>query len=138
MFDAKEAQMLENSMKAFTATLLLSTCIGSGSYAQQLTTKSGVFTEPQAAAGKIAYDAGCRTCHDMRFYRDIWSSWQDKPLLDFWYFIVAEMPSDNPGSLFDAEYTDIVAYILSERGFPSGDTALDPKNGMDKINIVSP
>ena len=112
--------------------------IGSASYAQQRTVKDGVFTDTQAAAGKAAYDANCGTCHDMKFYGDIWDYWQNKPLLDFWFTIVAEMPSENPGSLLDSEYTDIVAYILSERGYPSGDAALDRRNGMDNITIVSP
>jgi hypothetical protein len=36
------------------------------------------------------------------------------------------------------EYTDVVAYILSENGFPVGDTALDPDTNMADINIVAP
>ena len=122
----------------FTLTLLIPTLIGPASYAQQNTVTDGVFTEAQATRGKAVYDANCGICHDMDFYGDIWDYWEDKPLLDFWFTIVAEMPSENPGSLSDAEYTDIVAYILSDRGYPSGDTALDRNNGMDSIRIVSP
>ena len=36
------------------------------------------------------------------------------------------------------EYTDVIAYILSENGFPTGDTELDPDNGMEQINILTP
>jgi len=47
------------------------------------------------------------------------------------------MPADNPGSLMLEEYTDVIAYILSENGFPAGEVMLDPDNGMENINIVT-
>ena len=104
---------------------------------QQKTINDGVFTQAQVVSGQRVYEASCKTCHDIRFYRDTLRSWQDTPLLDFWYSIIGAMPADNPGSLMDSEYTEVVAYILSEIGFPSGSTALDPNNGMAQINIVS-
>ena len=105
---------------------------------QQKTINDGVFTEAQVTAGQKVYDASCRACHRMRFYRDVLRKWNDRPLVDFFYSILGDMPGDNPGSLFDEEYTEVIAYILSENGFPSGDTALDANNGMEQINIVSP
>ena len=48
------------------------------------------------------------------------------------------MPADNPGSLMLEEYTDVIAYILSENGFPTGDNELDPDNGMEQISILPP
>ena len=130
------SKMMRRLKNIIAATLLIPIAIGSASYAQQRTVQDGVFTDEQVVRGKAAYDANCGTCHDMEFYEDIWDYWQDKPLLDFWFTLVAEMPSENPGSLSDSEYTDIVAYILSERGYPSGDTALDRNNGIDSISIV--
>lgn len=105
---------------------------------QQLTVADGVFTELQVSAGQQVYDVSCKTCHDMRFYRDALRSWNGRPLIEFWYSILGEMPADNPGSLFEDEYTDVIAYILSENGFPAGGMTLDHNNGMDRINIVSP
>ena len=107
-------------------------------FAQQRTTSEGVYTEAQAEVGESVYDDSCRTCHDMQFYESIWDFWVDKPLLDFWFAIVAEMPTDNPGVLTDGEYTDIVAYILSEMGFPAGNAPLDRYNGLDTISISAP
>ncbi|HAJ75955.1 MAG TPA: hypothetical protein DCM64_05825 [Gammaproteobacteria bacterium] len=130
--------MFKNSKSVFAVALILLIWFVSTSYAQTKTIKDGVFTEAQVEAGQNAYEANCNVCHNIKFYRDIWKGWIDKPLLNFWYTIVAEMPADNPGSLLDAEYTYIVANILSEMGFPSGDTVLDPNNGMGQINIVSP
>jgi|TARA_B100002003_G_C14104409_1_gene531206 mono/diheme cytochrome c family protein len=131
-------QVLKNSKSVFALALILPIWFVSTSYAQTKTIKDGVYTEAQLAAGQNAYEANCNACHDIKFYRDIWKGWIDKPLLNFWYIIVAEMPADNPGSLLDTEYTNIVANILSEMGFPSGESVLDPNDGMDEINIVAP
>jgi hypothetical protein len=74
----------------------------------------------------------------MRFYRDTLKSWNNQPLIYLWETIMGTMPADNPGSLLLEEYTDVIAYILSENGFPAGDMKLDPDNGMDVIHILSP
>ena len=106
--------------------------------AQDKTVEDGVFTQAQVDAGKVVYDSTCKNCHNMRFYRDTLRSWSNQPLLYLWENILGTMPADNPGSLMMHEYTDVIAYILSENGFPAGDTPLDPDAGMDKINILSP
>jgi hypothetical protein len=129
--------MLRNLKNVVVVSLLAFYWLGSPSYAQQKTIQDGVFTEAQISTGKIAYDTGCLVCHNTKFFTDIWSGWQDRTLMNFWNFIVAEMPSDNPGSLLDQEYTDAIAYILWDLGFPSGETALDPLSGMDEIIIVA-
>tara|TARA_B100001778_G_C18396656_1_gene542293 strand:- start:213 stop:605 length:393 start_codon:yes stop_codon:yes gene_type:complete len=106
--------------------------------AQDVTVKDGVFTEAQVSSGQVVYDAQCKTCHNMRFYRDTLRSWNNQPLLYLWESIMGTMPADNPGSLMFEEYTDVIAYILSENGFPAGETKLDPDNGMDNISIIAP
>ena len=106
--------------------------------AQDKTVEDGVFTQAQVDAGKAVYDSSCKNCHNMRFYRDTLRSWSNQPLLYLWENILGTMPADNPGSLMLEEYTDVIAYILHENGFPTGDTALDPDNGMDAINILAP
>ena len=121
------------------ATFLLIFLIsGQGVSAQDRTVKDGVFTAAQVNAGEMVYDASCKTCHNMRFYRDTLKSWNNQPLIYLWETIMGTMPADNPGSLLLEEYTDVIAYILSENGFPAGDIKLDPDNGMDMIHILSP
>jgi alcohol dehydrogenase (cytochrome c) len=122
------------SILLFVTTILFSYA----AVAVEKTVKDGVFTEDQVSSGKIVYDAQCKTCHNMRFYRDTLRSWNNQPLLYLWESIMGTMPADNPGSLMFEEYTDVIAYILSENGFPSGDLKLDPDNGMDDIAIVAP
>jgi len=106
--------------------------------AQDKTVNDGVFTAAQAETGKSVYDSSCKTCHDMRFYRDILKSYNNQPVLWLWESILGTMPADNPGSLMLEEYTDVIAYILSENGFPAGEAKLDPDNGMDAIKVLSP
>lgn len=129
--------MLQISTKrSVIAVFLLGVSFSSASIAQDKDTSEGVFTQAQAVIGEQTYETNCAACHDVKFYRDIWPYWQGKALIDFYYRIVAEMPSDNPGSLLDQEYTDITAYILSELGYPAGNVVLDTGNGMAGIDIA--
>ena len=123
---------------AVSGGLLIGLLISQAGIAQEKTVKDGVFTEDQVTSGQIVYDSQCKTCHNMQFYRDTLRSWNNQPLLYLWESIMGTMPADNPGSLMFEEYTDVIAYILSENGFPTGDTELDPDNGMEQINILTP
>ena len=123
---------------AISGGLLIGLLISQAGIAQEKTVKDGVFTEAQVTSGQIVYDSQCKTCHNMQFYRDTLRSWNNQPLLYLWESIMGTMPADNPGSLMIEEYTDVIAYILSENGFPTGDTELDPDNGMEQINILTP
>jgi alcohol dehydrogenase (cytochrome c) len=127
---------MKNSVKivlAFTALALSQLGM-----AQDRTVKDGVFTAAQVETGKLVYDNSCKNCHDMRFYRDILKSYNNQPVLWLWEAMLGTMPADNPGSLMLDEYTDVIAYILSENGFPAGEDKLDPDNGMDVIKVLSP
>ena len=127
------------SIKSMRYIVILTTvAFGFNGLAQEKTVNDGVFTEAQVSAGQAVYDAQCKTCHNMRFYRDTLRSWNNQPLLYLWESIMGTMPADNPGSLMFEEYTDVIAFILSENGFPAGESELDPDNGMDTIAIVAP
>lgn len=128
--------MMKTSIKIVMA--LVGLAAGQLAVAQDMTVKDGVFTAAQVETGQVVYDSSCKTCHDMRFYRDILKSYNNQPVLWLWESILGTMPADNPGSLMLDEYTDVIAYILSENGFPAGDTKLDPDNGMDKIKVLTP
>jgi hypothetical protein len=129
-------------MKLKFKTLICAAALGLGisghSFAQDKTISDGVFTQAQADAGKLVYDSSCKNCHNMRFYRDLLKSWNNQPLIYLWENIMGTMPADNPGSLMLEEYTDVIAYILSENDFPAGEHILDPDNGMEDISILAP
>ena len=104
--------------------------------------RDGVFTEAQAARGRLAYSGGCGFCHgrrlngapddpDMRstpplararFVRE----WEGRSLATLFEYTRLTMPEDNPGSLTDEEFVDVIAYMLSVSGMPAGDDELQP------------
>jgi len=102
----------------------------------------GVFTQPQANRGQAVYPGACGMCHgrrlngapddpDMRstpplaratFLRE----WEGTSLATLFEYTRATMPENNPGSLTDEEYVDVIAYMLSVGGLPAGDDELRP------------
>ena len=96
----------------------------------------GVFTAAQAARGRLAYSGACGFCHgrrlngapddpDMRstpplararFLRE----WEGRSLATLFEYTRVTMPEDNPTSLTEAEYVDVIAYMLSASGMPAG------------------
>ena len=113
---------------------------GSADAADMASVWDGVFTEAQAARGRAAYTGACALCHgrrlngapddpDMRstpplararFLRE----WEGRSLAALLAYTRLTMPEDNPGSLTDAEYVDVIAYMLSAGRIPAGDGEL--------------
>jgi mono/diheme cytochrome c family protein len=103
----------------------LSAAVMSGQ-APTRTTNSGVYTAAQAERGKEVFEAKCTACHDTaRFTGDVFLDvWDGKPLKDVWDIASGTMPEDNPGSLPQQDYADVLAYFLHLNAFPTGDTEL--------------
>lgn len=114
----------------FVSTTVLALVVGATSLAGQAakTTNSGVYTAAQAERGKKAFEAKCTACHDTaRFTGEIFfESWNNKTMKDIWDVASGTMPEDNPGSLKQNEYADILAYFLELNAFPAGDAELMP------------
>lgn len=138
IFMETKQEMRETKIRLFVALSFLgSMLLGSTALGQDVrTVKDGVYTESQAEAGEPVYNNSCRNCHNLRFYEDTFRAWNNQPLLYLWESVLATMPGDNPGSLMLEDYTNVIAYILSELDFPAGETVLDPDNGMEEINII--
>ena len=98
-----------------------------GEQAPQQTTNSGVYTAAQAERGKKVFEAKCTACHDTaRFTGDAFlDPWVGKPLKDVWDIASGTMPEDNPGSLKQQEYGDILAYFRQLNAFATGDAELE-------------
>ena len=92
---------------------------------------TGVFTQAQADEGVKVYHASCdEGCHLYRlegygrakplkgdtFKQD----WHGKTLAEMFQFISAKMPQDFPATLTPEEYVNVMAYVLSQNGFPAG------------------
>ena len=102
----------------------------------------GVFTEAQATRGQAVYSGACGICHGRRLNGapddpDMRSSpplararflrvWEGLSLGTLAAYTRATMPEDNPDSLTQQEYVDVIAYQLSVGGIPAGDDELQP------------
>ena len=100
----------------------------------------GVFTEAQATRGQAVYSGACALCHgrrlngapddpDMRSTPPVARArflrvWEGRSLATLQEYIRATMPEDNPSSLTTQEYIDVVAYMLSVSGMPTGNDEL--------------
>jgi hypothetical protein len=86
----------------------------------------GVYTDAQAARGEARYRASCSGCHDEgprrgeAFMRD----WSGTDLGGLFARMKASMPPGAPGTLPDADYIDIAAYMLRINDFPAGSDEL--------------
>ena len=129
-------------MTTADATAVLAGLEAGGS---QASVWDGVFAEAQAERGRAAYSGACGLCHghrlngapddpDMqstpplaraRFLR----TWRGRSLATLFQYTRATMPQDNPGSLTDEEYADVIAYMLSVDGMPAGEAELRPDLG---------
>jgi len=109
---------------------------------QTVSIRDGVFTEAQARRGQAVYPGPCGTCHGRRLNGapddpDMLSTpplararflrvWEGRSLATLFEYTRATMPEENPASLTDEEYIDVIAYMLSVGGMPAGDDELQP------------
>jgi cytochrome c len=108
------------------------------------TTLDGVYSDPEAARGKTAYNNNCSACH----MEDLSGSGQALPLageafMDIWEgqtmndllgLIQGTMPQDKPGSLTPDTALDVISYILQQNKFPAGKEEL--KNDPDALKNI--
>lgn len=110
----------------------------------------GVYTAAQAARGKANYTTYCSSCHmddlsgggsfGMEEARALRREGflEGRDLYSVFTFIESSMPADNPSTLADEAYLDILAYILQQNAFPAGTTELIPNaDQLKNIRIVS-
>jgi mono/diheme cytochrome c family protein len=99
--------------------------------APRRTVWDGVYTETQAARGRMAFGEACSGCHALAAEgksplvgEPFWKSFAQKTVGDLLEFVSTNMPNGKPGSLSESTYRDIVALMLKSNGFPSGTTEL--------------
>jgi alcohol dehydrogenase (cytochrome c) len=91
---------------------------------------AGPFTADQAAQGSAAYQTNCAVCHLANLAgrneapqlagSSFMNVWRTKTARDLISYIQAAMPPSSPGSLGDAAYVSIAAFILQSNGSPAG------------------
>jgi mono/diheme cytochrome c family protein len=85
------------------------------------TTKDGVYSEAQATRGEMVYKAACVECHVPEDYTGdaFKAKFVGGTVFDMYDLIKSSMPQNNPGSLSNTEYADVVAYLFKLNGLPS-------------------
>ena len=102
-----------------------------------MTTGDGVFEESQATRGKSSYQKNCSTgCHMPQLTGGerapalagelFLQRWTGRTLADLFTRIQGTMPQQNPRSLPDEVYIEIMAFILQANGLPAGAHVLEP------------
>ena len=88
--------------------------------------QEGIYATAQAERGRASFRDVCAECHYSSEFRDqqFQFKWGRRTVGDLYREIVRNMPEDDPGSLADQEYVDIVSYILQLNGFPAGSAEL--------------
>ncbi len=91
------------------------------------------FTSTQALEGAKTYAAQCSRCHGANLegvsapaLRGSGSGLASINVSEAYKFISTQMPAGNPGGLTTAEYTNVLAYILSRNGHHPAATNLTP------------
>lgn len=96
---------------------------------------SGVFAPAQAERGKQVFLSTCTTCHSFDLKGNngrgpaivgdpFMANWETENLGNLFARLKSTMPRNNPGSLTDDVYLELLAYVLQENGFPAGTEAL--------------
>ncbi|MCB2065291.1 MAG: PQQ-binding-like beta-propeller repeat protein [Erythrobacter sp.] len=96
---------------------------------------AGVFSTAQAEAGLAAYTRNCAACHGPSLQgaggvpplagAAFMSHWRGRSLGELFTYLRESMPPGAGGSLSDAEYLALVAYLLQANGLPAGEQGLD-------------
>lgn len=117
--------------------ILLGATLALSAYADPSTVNDKVYTDEQAEAGEAVYESQCLSCHDKKYFRPIFKAWNGQSLGLLFDLMAASMPQNNPGSLPDKDYVDILAFALSQSRYPAGDTELThQKEALEDILIA--
>lgn len=95
---------------------------------------AGVYTDEQASRGKSHYEAFCASCHVGDLGGTLaadtgapplrgapfMASLEKKGVAAVFDYVKTTMPYDDPASLREAEYLDILAFLIQANGFPGG------------------
>lgn len=106
----------------------------------QRSTSEGVYNREQWQRGRDLYAGLCASCHPaVTHVGPIFTkSWAGKKLSDLFGYLRERMPKNEPGSLTDQEYVDVMSYMLRLNGMPAGNHELPADSAaLTKVRIDS-
>lgn len=88
----------------------------------QRSTKEGVYNREQWLRGRDIYAGMCAGCHPaITHVGPVFTlSWAGKKLSDLFGYLRERMPKNEPGSLSEQDYVDVMSYMLRLNGMPAG------------------
>lgn len=109
-------------------------------YGGRVVSHEGWYTEEQADRGEEEYARHCARCHLVGLDGVIGFSpslvgpeflarWEGSSLHRLFHWVRTMMPLDDPASLHDETYLDILAHVLRANGLPAGEVELRPSAG---------
>ena len=100
----------------------------------ELSTNAKIYSKKQAKTGQRLYEQNCLACHDKKYFRPVFKSWEGQSLGMLFLVMSSSMPQGNPGSLSDQEYIDILAYMMSQNRYATGEKELQADT--NKLNTI--
>jgi mono/diheme cytochrome c family protein len=84
------------------------------------------YSDSQAVRGRQWFESVCQACHEIKDMTspDFKVKWAGRTAFDLFEIISTTMPEEEPGTLTQRTYVDIVAYLMQLNGIPAGTTAL--------------
>ena len=102
------------------------------------TTLAGVYSEKQAERGDFVYKASCIECHVPSDYTGeaFTAKFVGGTAYDMFEAIRSTMPQNNPSSLSNQQYVDVVAYLFKLNGLPASESELSvEKDSLKAIKV---
>ena len=120
-----------------TSMTILLACLCLEARADPRTVNDGVYTREQAKVGEKLYAEQCISCHDKKYFRPVFKTWNGRSLGLLYTVMSTAMPESNPGALPRKDYVDILAYILKLNRYKEGDSELSYEDGaLEEITIA--
>jgi mono/diheme cytochrome c family protein len=156
MFRTNTCPARQRGVMAAWSRLLLIVAFAAGVLAESMTADAagaqktisvwdGVYTAAQAERGKAAFDTYCASCHSSDLSGAQGPALAGNPFMQRWDFrnvsqlfneIKTRMPRNDPSSLSDETYADLISFILKSNAFPAGASELTPQpDALDAVRI---
>ena len=92
----------------------------------------------QATQGKTVYESTCARCHppgqlDGAAFA---TAWKNRRVYDLYSLVTNTMPQDKPGSLSDAQYLDVIAYLLQRNSAAAGPALVSDTAALKRVRIA--
>ena len=101
---------------------------------------SGVYSIAQGENGLAVYQQSCAACHGANLQgaggvppvrgAAFMQHWRGRSVAELFAYTRDTMPPGAGGSLPDADYLAVVAYLLQANGYPEGEAPLDPDEAL--------